>query len=166
MSSADNLCKQFGPRSGLAKHQAWSGPNCLTLWGNFRKSWFWKKNQQTTKNHKNYPACKDLTNLRLHIVQYCRHSRWSKYIQSTNLSTLTGCHQRWPKLPKAWTRLCISSQYSEMCPWFHCYQQYEQIQHCLQMFWKLKQRHQNSWNVKRIIHIQATLFAFKKEFLS
>ena len=58
VSSADNLGKQFGPRSGPTKRRAWSGSICLTLrsysWKNFSKINDFEKNQQTTKNMKNY----------------------------------------------------------------------------------------------------------------
>ena len=52
VSSADNLCKQFGPRSGPTKCRADLDSNCLTLWW---CSWniFLEKNQQMTKKHAN-----------------------------------------------------------------------------------------------------------------
>ena len=42
VSSADNLCKQFGPRSSPTKHGAWSGSKLFDalMERNFRKSWF------------------------------------------------------------------------------------------------------------------------------
>ena len=48
VSSADNLCKQFGPRSGLTEHWAWSGSKLfdilmVILKEVFEKSGFWKK---------------------------------------------------------------------------------------------------------------------------
>ena len=48
MSSADNLCKQFGPRSGPTKCRAWSGSKLFDTLNMiipeiiFWKSWFWK----------------------------------------------------------------------------------------------------------------------------
>ena len=40
---ADNLCKQFGPRSGLTKCQVWSGSICLTYFKNFLKKLILKR---------------------------------------------------------------------------------------------------------------------------
>ena len=42
MSSAYNLCKQIGPRSGPTKCRAWSGSNLFDTLINFWKSGFWK----------------------------------------------------------------------------------------------------------------------------
>ena len=46
-ASADNLCKQFGPWSGLKKNRAWTGSKLFDSNGIpkifFRKRWFWKK---------------------------------------------------------------------------------------------------------------------------
>ena len=60
VSSADNFCKQFGPRPGLTKCRAWSGSNLFDTQMVFlkqfwKKRWFWEKNQQTTKKHEKYP---------------------------------------------------------------------------------------------------------------
>ena len=46
VSSADNLCKQFGPRSGPAKHRARSGSKLFDTLPIFRKYFFRKKQQQ------------------------------------------------------------------------------------------------------------------------
>ena len=50
--SGDNFCKQFGPRSGLTKHRACSGPKLFDTNGiqkkNLGKKMILKKNQQTT----------------------------------------------------------------------------------------------------------------------
>ena len=55
MSSADNLCKQFGPRSGATKCRAWSGSKLFDTLMVFLKEFFEKvafeKSQQTTKKH-------------------------------------------------------------------------------------------------------------------
>ena len=63
LSSADNLCKQFGTRSGPTNCRAWSGSKLFDTVGIlkriFWRSKFWK-NLQTTKYHENYPACKEL----------------------------------------------------------------------------------------------------------
>ena len=88
-SSADNLCKQFGPRSGPTLCRAWSGsklfdtlifdPNYLTpwySWKNFSKKLIWKKNQQTTNSMKipqyaklwNFIMPPTLERLRRHIA--------------------------------------------------------------------------------------------------
>ena len=61
MSSADNLGKHFGPRSGPTKCQALSGSKLFDtlmvfLKEFFKKVDFEKKNQQTTKKkHENLP---------------------------------------------------------------------------------------------------------------
>ena len=49
MLSADNLCKQFGPRSGPIEKQ-------LIL-----------KQADANKSMKNYPACKDLKRVLMHM---------------------------------------------------------------------------------------------------
>ena len=62
VSSADNLCKQLGPRSGLTKCQAWSGSKLFDTLIVFQKNFFQKKNdfekkkQQTTKMHAKLPS--------------------------------------------------------------------------------------------------------------
>ena len=44
VSSADNLCKQFGPRSGLTNCQAWSGSKLFDILMLFLKEFFEKSN--------------------------------------------------------------------------------------------------------------------------
>ena len=61
VSSAENLCKQFGPRSGPTRRWAWSvfklhGTLMVFLKEAFVKVNF-ENNQQTTKSMHNYPAC-------------------------------------------------------------------------------------------------------------
>ena len=52
MWSADNLCKQFGPRSEQTDIGPVLDPNCLTFWlKEFYEKGDFEKNQQTTKNH-------------------------------------------------------------------------------------------------------------------
>ena len=64
MSSADNICKQFGPRSGATKCWAWSGSKLFDTLMLFLKEFFEKidfeKCQQTTINQKtkSYIGCK------------------------------------------------------------------------------------------------------------
>ena len=57
VSSADNFCKQFGPRSGPRKRLAWSGSNLFDTLMVFLEEFFEKvdfeNNQQTTKKHEN-----------------------------------------------------------------------------------------------------------------
>ena len=66
VSSADNVCTQFGLRSGLTKRRAWSGSNLFDTKMVFLEEYlkngrFWK-NQQTTKSMQNYhPGGKELT---------------------------------------------------------------------------------------------------------
>ena len=61
MLSADNLCKQFGPRSGPTNVGPDLDQNYLTLMV-FLKYFFdkvdFEKNQQTTKKHENFPGGK------------------------------------------------------------------------------------------------------------
>ena len=60
VSSADNLGKQFGPRSGPTNRRAWSGSKLFDILMVFLKEFFQKvhfeKNQQTTKNHEKLPS--------------------------------------------------------------------------------------------------------------
>ena len=61
MSSADNFCKQFGPRSGPTVCSGYKMFETLIV---FLKEFFEKvdfeKNQQTTKKHENYSGGKEL----------------------------------------------------------------------------------------------------------
>ena len=56
LSSADNLCKQFVPRSGPTKCRAWSGSKLFDTLMVFRKEILEKvnfeKNEQTTEQKK------------------------------------------------------------------------------------------------------------------
>ena len=56
VSSASNLCKQFGPRSGPTEHRAWSGcklfDTLMIFLKKFSEKYDFEKNQQTTKNLK------------------------------------------------------------------------------------------------------------------
>ena len=62
LSSADNLCKQFGPRSGSMFYQAWSGSKLfdtlMVFWKIFLKLLIKKKICRRQKIIQNYPACK------------------------------------------------------------------------------------------------------------
>ena len=63
MSSADNLCKQFGHRSGLTECRSWSGSKLfdtliVLLKEFFEKGNFEKKSAGKYKSMKNYPACR------------------------------------------------------------------------------------------------------------
>ena len=59
MSSADNFCKQFGPRSGLTERRDISGSKLFDTLIVFLKELFEKvdfeKSQQTTKNVGKFP---------------------------------------------------------------------------------------------------------------
>ena len=68
MSSADNLCKQFGPRSEPTEHPSCSGSKHFDTLMIFQKELFEKVDfeikQQTTKNMcKNYQVVKELSEL-------------------------------------------------------------------------------------------------------
>ena len=58
-SSADNLCKQFGPRSGWTKRQAWSGSKLfdilMVLVKDFLKKINLKNNPRMMKKHAKLP---------------------------------------------------------------------------------------------------------------
>ena len=60
VSSTDNICKQFGLRSGPTKCRAWSGSKLFDTLMVFLKEFFKKadseKNQQTTKKHEKLPS--------------------------------------------------------------------------------------------------------------
>ena len=64
MSPADNLCKQFGPRSGPTKCQAWSGSKLFDILRVFLKDVFekcnWWKNNSEKTNMQHFSAGKDL----------------------------------------------------------------------------------------------------------
>ena len=55
MPSADNICKQFGPRLGPTKCRAWSGSKLFDTLMVFPTEFFQKvdfeKNRQTTNKH-------------------------------------------------------------------------------------------------------------------
>ena len=59
VSSADNLCKQFRPRSGPTKCRAWSGSKLFETLMEHLKEFFKKvdfeKNRQTTNRHEKLP---------------------------------------------------------------------------------------------------------------
>ena len=64
MSSADNLVKQFGPRSGLTNRRASSGSKLFDILMVFFQKIDSEKNQQTTKKkHEKHPGCNELTGL-------------------------------------------------------------------------------------------------------
>ena len=60
LSSADNLCKQFGPRSGSTERRSWPGPELFVSYTFFEKVNFEKLSADDKENMKNYPACKEL----------------------------------------------------------------------------------------------------------
>ena len=64
VSSADNFCKQFGPRSGPTKCPAWSGSNLFHTQMVVPKEFFEKvdfeKKQQMRKRHEKFPRGKEL----------------------------------------------------------------------------------------------------------
>ena len=71
LSSADNLCKQFWPRSGPTEHCSCSVPKLFDTLSDsdperiFWKKELWKKSADDNKSRKNYKACKlqELNNL-------------------------------------------------------------------------------------------------------
>ena len=65
VTSAVNLGKQFGPRSGLTNRRAWSGSKLFDnlmvfLKEFFQKVYFEKNNSRRQKSTKNYPVCNEL----------------------------------------------------------------------------------------------------------
>ena len=61
LSSAYDICDQFGPRTGPTKCRACSGSKLFDTWMLLLKEVFeyvdFEKYQQSTKNKQNYPAC-------------------------------------------------------------------------------------------------------------
>ena len=65
-SSADNICTQFGPRSGLTKCQSWSGSKLFDTDG-IPDFFVWKKlglnnGSRRQKKDEKFPACKEIMN--------------------------------------------------------------------------------------------------------
>ena len=64
VSSADKLCKQFGPRSGPKKCRAWSGSKLFDTLKVFQKEFFkkftFRKTSRWQKSMRNYPVGKEL----------------------------------------------------------------------------------------------------------
>ena len=74
MSSADNLCKQFAPRSGPTEVGLDLDPNCLDTLVVFLKEFFEKVNYEKkfaddNKSMKNYPACKLLKSNQINSIE-------------------------------------------------------------------------------------------------
>ena len=83
VSSADNLGKQFGPRSGPTIHRARSGSKLFDILIVFLKEFFWKinfeKNQQTTKKHEKLPSMQWVKLLNdLSWIEPVGQNHWSK----------------------------------------------------------------------------------------
>ena len=72
--SADNLCKQFGPRSGPTKCRAWSESKLFDTLMVFLKEFFkiidFEKNQQTTQKHEKLPSMQK-GNMAYHLRHQC-----------------------------------------------------------------------------------------------
>ena len=72
LTSADNLCKQFGPRAGLTKCRSWSGfelfDTMIVLLKEFFEKVHFEKNSADDKKKvmKKYPACR--VNLHFYLV--------------------------------------------------------------------------------------------------
>ena len=65
VASAANICKEFGPRSGLTKCRAWSRSKLFDTLIVFLKEFFEKVNfekpiSRRQKSMKNYPVCKKI----------------------------------------------------------------------------------------------------------
>ena len=71
--SADNFCKQFGPRSGPTNGRAWSGFKLFDTLMVFLKEFFEKadfeRNQQTTKKHEKFSVGKELNDFPYSLPQ-------------------------------------------------------------------------------------------------
>ena len=89
MSSADNLCKQFGPRSGSTKRQAWSESKLLDTLPIFTKeffrktttNWFCKKNISRRQNQDKLP-----------LWQRVNELKWKVYLHVSSLSLIFTCY--------------------------------------------------------------------------
>ena len=81
VSSADNLCKQFGSRSGLTKCWAWSGSKLTRhsdgIPENLSKMLILKKISRRHKSKQNYPGGKELS----HIYGCLPYDWWQNNIQ-------------------------------------------------------------------------------------
>ena len=73
LSSVDDLCKQFGPRSGPTNHQAKSGYKRFVTLMAFLKESFLEKSQQITKIMSNSPACKESTIFKDELITLVLH---------------------------------------------------------------------------------------------
>ena len=92
MSSADDLCNQFGPRSGLTACQARSGSKLIHSLTILLKEFFVKvnflKNQQTTKNQSKYPSMQRVKHLR-HLPNATCKSSAGKSLETYIMWALT-----------------------------------------------------------------------------
>ena len=96
LSSADNLCKQFGSRSGPTKHWSWSGSNLFDTLIVFLKEFFEKvnfgKSQQTTANSmENYPVCVEV---RENLVNEPWHEISNNVVCATSKASDQPAHMR------------------------------------------------------------------------
>ena len=92
----DNLCKQFGPRSGPTKCQSWSGSKLFDTLIVFLKDFLFKS-ADDHKSMKNYPACKELRQIllaqRIRICEILACVR-NSYLTHVMLLSYPGCHER------------------------------------------------------------------------
>ena len=114
--SANNLCKQFGPRSGPTKCRAWSGSNLFDILIVLQKEFFEnvnfeKKISRRQKCMQNYPACKELN--RIEVNRGWMSCFW---VENSSASIPCVCQQSrlWRKLAVAQSRQslhCICDKY-------------------------------------------------------
>ena len=91
MSSAGNLCKQFGSKSGPTFCRTWFRSKLFDTLRLFRKGWFEKqKNQQTTKSMQNYTAWKKFESST--VITYSWHlTKWKNQLKFVHASGCLFC---------------------------------------------------------------------------
>ena len=97
VSSADNLCKHFGPRSGPTKCRAWYGSNLFhTLMGllkEFSEKKNWKKSADDKIACKKYPGCKASSTKYSLPFYYSLIERFSWYESSLLINPTQHAHK-------------------------------------------------------------------------
>ena len=86
MVSADNLCKQFGPRLGWTECESWSGSNLfftLCSWKNLVDKLSLKKSQQTTTK-----------DIKLPSIQRVKHTYPDKSFHPASVENPSHMHRR------------------------------------------------------------------------
>ena len=97
VSSADNNCKQFGPRLGPTFFfwRAWSGSNLFDIQmlflNNFSKKLILKKISRRQKNMKIFPRGKDLIPLEICVSKFKERTKWPLHLNISHLLFISEC---------------------------------------------------------------------------